>query len=252
MFWLNSATHAVPSACSRRPPLRQRSAAVEHPDVVEPAEAALEDVAPGGVLAVDPPGEVQGELLEGVPEELDVALAPAQLLDVVDEERGPGVHRRVHVAEVPLVGGDLAVRVQVALAQNQVELALGEVEIDEGERVEVERQVPGGVPGVLPLVGHGEHVGVHHVEPLVVARGVARRERQGVGAPLLQPLVHVVVVVLLAPQHAGEGLAGDPGRVLAERLRDHGRVEGVRLRLPGREGFVERAVEGVVACRTVG
>ena len=51
----------------------QRRRAVEHADVVEPEEAALEDVGAGAVLAVDPPGEVDQQLGEGVLQELDVA-----------------------------------------------------------------------------------------------------------------------------------------------------------------------------------
>ena len=48
---------------------RQRRRAVEHADVVEPEEAALEDVAALGVLAVHPPGEVQHQLVEDALEE---------------------------------------------------------------------------------------------------------------------------------------------------------------------------------------
>ena len=47
----------------------------------------------------------------------------AASLEPVGEDRGPGVDRRVHVAEVPLVGGQLAVGVQVPLAQHQLQLA---------------------------------------------------------------------------------------------------------------------------------
>ena len=54
---------------------RQRRAAVEDADVVQAQEAALEDVPPGAVLAVDPPGEVQQQLLEAALEPVPVALA---------------------------------------------------------------------------------------------------------------------------------------------------------------------------------
>ena len=43
---------------------RERRGPVEHADVVQPEEAALEDVAALRVLAVDPPGEVEQQLLE--------------------------------------------------------------------------------------------------------------------------------------------------------------------------------------------
>ena len=148
----------------------QRRAAVEHADVVETEEAALEHVVAGAVLAVDPPGEVHQQLGEGVLQEVDVAgAAVALLVAEIDLNRRVGVHGRVDVAEVPLVGRDLAVRVQVLVAQHEIELRLGEVVVDHRERQHVEGQVPGGEPGVLPLVRHRDDVVVVHVEPLAVA-----------------------------------------------------------------------------------
>ena len=52
----------------------QRCAAVEDADVVEAEEAALEDVVAVGVLAVDPPGEVEQQLVEDALQEGAVAL----------------------------------------------------------------------------------------------------------------------------------------------------------------------------------
>ena len=157
----------------------QRRRAVEHADVVQAEEAAFEDVGAGAVLAVDPPGEVDQQLGEGVLQELDVAVAAAPLLvHQVELHRGPGVHRRVDVAEVPLVGRQLAVRVQVVVAQHQVELLLGEVGVDHAQRDHVEGQVPGRVPRVLPLVRHRDDVVVEHVRPLGVAHAAAFLRRQ--------------------------------------------------------------------------
>ena len=152
---------------------RQRRAAVEDADVVEAEEAALEHVPAVAVLAVDPPGEVEQQLLEDALEQLAVALAADLRLALVGEDRGPGVDGRVDVAEVPLVGRDLAVGVHVALAQHQLELLLGEVGVDERQRRAVEGEVPGGVPGVLPLVRHRDDVAVVHVVPVRVARRAA-------------------------------------------------------------------------------
>ncbi len=52
-------------------------AAVEHADVVQAQEAALEDVHALGVLAVDPPGEVEQQLVEDALQEGAVAFAHA-------------------------------------------------------------------------------------------------------------------------------------------------------------------------------
>src|SRR5439155_11896301 len=75
--------------------------AVERPDVVQSKKAALEEVVSAGVLPVDPPGEVDQQLVEDPAEEVDVATA----VDGEDLERRKGLDRRIDVAEVPLVGG---------------------------------------------------------------------------------------------------------------------------------------------------
>ncbi len=153
--------------------------------------------------------------MEGTLQELEV-LASQVALHVVEEQGGPGVDRRVHVAEVPLVGRDLAVRVGVEAAQHQQQLLLREVEVDERERGRVEGQVPGRVPGVLPLVGHRDDVAVEHVEPLGVADVPPARTEQRVRLVLLEPGVHVEEVVLLRPEHARQGLPVDEPLVLAQ------------------------------------
>ena len=152
----------------------KRGAAVEDADVVEAEEAALEHVLAEAVLAVDPPGEVQQELVEGRLEEVQVRLAAQGLLGAMEEQGRKGVDRRVHVAEVPLVGGHLAVGVEVRAAEHQIHLLLGEVGVHDRQRQRVERQIPGRVPGILPLVGHRDDVLVQHVEPLrVPGRAIA-------------------------------------------------------------------------------
>src|SRR5690242_5377706 len=52
---------------------RQGLAAIEYADVVEPEETALKNVPALGVLAVDPPREIQQELVKNAFEEHEVA-----------------------------------------------------------------------------------------------------------------------------------------------------------------------------------
>ena len=99
----------------------------------------------------------------------DRLVAQAVPVEAVVEERRPGVNGRIHVVEVPLVGGKLAVRVLIAIEQHQRELFVGEVRVDERQRHRVEGQVPGGEPRVFPLVRHRDDVGAVHVEPVLVA-----------------------------------------------------------------------------------
>jgi len=150
------------------------------------------------------------------------------------------VDRRVDVAEVPLVGGDLPVWVQVLLAQHQLQLLLGKVRIDDVEGDDVKGQIPGRVPRVLPLVGHRDDVRVHHVGPL----GVSDRRAAhavGVDAVLVEPASDVVVEELLAPEHAGERLAHHARGVGRDARRRDRSVEGIRLPAPGLEDRVEVA-----------
>ena len=130
-------------------------------------------------------------------------------VDLEDAQRRPRVHRRVDVAERPLVGGQLAVRVHVPLAAQQDQLVLGELGIDVRERDAVEGEVPGRVPGVLPLVRHRDDVHVVQVRPVVVAARAPRRRRRRAGRIAVEPALHVVVVELLRPEHARERLAQD-------------------------------------------
>ncbi len=98
-------------------PRGQRRAAVEDPDVVEAEKSPFEQVATGRVFAVHPPREVDEQLLERVAEKVDVDSPVFMRRRTVREKRGPRMDRRVDVAEVPLVGRELAVRVQVDVAR---------------------------------------------------------------------------------------------------------------------------------------
>src|SRR5262245_56451589 len=89
----------------------QRRRAIEYTDVVETQEAALENIFPEAVLTIDPPGKVGDQLSEGALHELDVSFAAQRLLHSIKKDRGPGVHRRIYVAEVPFISRDLPLRV---------------------------------------------------------------------------------------------------------------------------------------------
>ena len=96
---------------------RQRLRAVEDGDVVEAEKAALEDIMPVPVLAIDPPGVVQQQLLEHPVQEMKVPGAALYPLSAEDLERGRRVNRRIYVTESPFIGRDLTVRMEVPFAQ---------------------------------------------------------------------------------------------------------------------------------------
>ena len=200
--------------------------AVDRADVVQAEEAAGEEVVALGVHPVDPPGEVHQQLRHQPGQEVGVAAA----VDVPHVQRRPGVHRRVGVAERPLVGRQRAVGVLEPLAAHRQQLVLGERRVEVGQGHGVEGEVPGGEPRVLPGVGHRQDVPGVDVEPAGVAALATFRRWWRLGRVAVQPALHVVAVELLAPDHPGEGLPRHQPRVVVDRGRDHLVVELVGLR----------------------
>ena len=87
---------------------------------------------------------------------------------------------------------------------------LAKSRIDPRHRDHVKREVPRGVPRVLPLVRHRDDVGVEEVLPVVIARrGGAPAGGGGKVRVAGQPVLHHVVVKLLRPEQPGVGLAHD-------------------------------------------
>ena len=144
----------------------QRTAAVKAANVVQTEEAALKNVSSLLVLAVDPPREIQQQLLKHALQKRHVArvfrirLAALVAIDLKHPKRRPGMHRRIHVAKRPLVGRQLTVRVHVPLARQQDELTFGKFGVNDCQRETVEGEIPSGEPGVLPLVRHRENLGI--------------------------------------------------------------------------------------------
>src|ERR1700756_3541545 len=125
----------------------QRRTAVKNADIVEAEKPTFEEASAEPVLAVHPPAEIRRELTEHPRQKIEIGLAPHRLLHAVEKDRCPGLHRRIDVTEIPLVGGNLSGRMQVDLAEQQVELLFGEIDVDGGQGKRMERQVPGREPG---------------------------------------------------------------------------------------------------------
>ena len=89
----------------------------------------------------------------------------------------------------------------------------------------MKRQIPGRIPGIFPLVRHGDHVGVEHVEPSVLRTSWRGGLEQRMALVLAQPLLQVEVVVLLGPEHSRQRLAVHPALIVVQRV--------------GRDPFVE-------------
>src|SRR5207237_3593908 len=87
----------------------QGRAAVEYADIVQPKEAALKDVHALSIFAVYPPGEIQHQLMKDTLQEGAIALALTLLVNFVDAPCRPGMNWRIHIAECPFIGWNLAV-----------------------------------------------------------------------------------------------------------------------------------------------
>src|SRR6185369_12183825 len=107
----------------------------------EPEEAAREQVVALGILAIDPPREVEQQLVKTARQEHAVAL-PFYAGHLVDAPDAPRVHRRIDVAHRELVRRNLAVRMHEPLAKEQLQLLFWKIRIDARERQHVEREIP--------------------------------------------------------------------------------------------------------------
>src|ERR1022692_5232545 len=94
-------------------------AAVDHCDVVQSKEAALEDVVTLAIHLVDPPREIDEQLMEAFLQKLAVGIAGTIALDLVNPPDRPGMHRRIEIREFPFVGRDLSIGVLKLLEQEE-------------------------------------------------------------------------------------------------------------------------------------
>ena len=215
----------MPSACSRWPPVGSGLERSKTPMLSRPRKPPAKRLRPSGSLRLTHQVKLSSSFWKHALEEDAIAPAPGPG-HLVDAPAGPGVDRRVHVVEGELVGGDLAVGVHVPLAQQQHELLLGELGIDVRERDHVEGEVPGGVPGILPLVRHRDHVPVVQVRPVGLRPNIRPRAAAGLRGVALEPVPDHEVVELLAPEQAGVALAQHAALVVG---RASGNPLGVEL-----------------------
>jgi hypothetical protein len=172
------------------------------------------------------------------------AIALAALAgDLVHAPTSPSVHRRIDVAERELVGRELTVRMHVPLAQEQDELLLRELGIDARHRKHVEREIPGRVPRVLPLVRHRDHVAVVEMAPIAIAALLADLGRARLLRVAVEPRVDRVVIELTAPQESGVRLAHDQSLGRIQRGRQFALEMELVLALAELERAVERRTE---------
>ena len=140
-------------------------------------------------------------------EKIAIAFPGLFFFDFVYAPRRPCEHRRIDIAEIPFISGHLSVGMLVPLAQNDIELGLGEERIDQRQRNAMEREIPRGVPRIFPFVRHRHDALVVKMPPLCVAAILSLRRRRGLTRIAVQPILNHVVIELLRPKHSGQRLA---------------------------------------------
>src|SRR3954469_21231831 len=91
----------------------ERGAAVEHPDVIQSKKSAFEKILARFILAVHPPGKVHEQFVELAFQKGTILDAAVRLLQQIDLPDRLAVHRRIDIAEIPLVGGNLSVGMKI-------------------------------------------------------------------------------------------------------------------------------------------
>lgn len=124
--------------------------AIERPNIIQAQKAALEDIVPALVLTINPPSEIQQQFLEDTLEEGKILAAVQFALDLEDPKGGPGVYRRIDIAEIPFVRRDLAVGFHVPFPRKQIKLLLREGRVDDCQGYTVERGIPSSKERIFP------------------------------------------------------------------------------------------------------
>ena len=107
---------------------RERSTAIKHANVVQPEKSTGENILSLRIFPVDPPVEILHQALKRPLQKAEIR--PAQFFfNVVEKQSRPGMHWRIHVAEVPLVGRNLPIRMRIEIPQHEQKLILGKIEV---------------------------------------------------------------------------------------------------------------------------
>src|SRR5262249_8156300 len=93
------------------------------------------------------------------------------------------------------------------------EVLFGAHGTDTSPRGPVKGQGPRSVPGVLPGIGHQDHVGVVQLLPGPVSPVPSRCGRRWLARVAHEPAVNIVMIELLGPEQARKGLPLDEALV---------------------------------------
>src|SRR5580704_1923680 len=173
---------------------------------VQAEKATGKNIVPFGILAVDPPGKIQQQLVKNAFEEIYVTGA-ARSANLINPPGCPGMHGRIYIREGEFIGRDLAVGVHVPFPEKKLQLLLRKSWIEMSEGQHVEGEIPGGEPRILPFVRHRNYVAAEYLQPIMVASVPSAIGRLRLVCIPSQPVLHDVVVELFGPEQAGRRLS---------------------------------------------
>jgi hypothetical protein len=171
--------------------------------------------------------------------------------DVVGSPDGPSVHGRIDIGEIPFVGGDLTVGMEIPFAGEDVELFLCKLNVNHGERDAVERRIPSSEEGIFPFVGlqselwrwgmemgngagkyHGEDIVDIHMIPSLITNILATARRSRALLISLNPTFVDEVIILFTPQHSRKSLTLNIPHIIREGKICKSPIERIGLRFP--------------------
>src|SRR5438552_9997416 len=82
----------------------------------------------------------------------------------------------------------------------------------------MESQVPGGIPGIFPRVGHDDDIEVAQMPPTFIATTLRWWWRPGRITP--QPGIHIIIEELFTPEQASKRLTLDHALIICLRCAD--------------------------------
>src|SRR4249919_819472 len=122
MFWLKRVIHAVPSACSRWPPVGSGALRSKTPMLSRPRKPPSKTFLSKRSLRFTHQVKLRRSLWKA--DFRNARSTSPRLFITREKEGGPGMDRRVHIAKVPLVGRDLAVGMEIGPGEHEVQLLL--------------------------------------------------------------------------------------------------------------------------------
>src|SRR5882757_4290214 len=94
--------------------------AIKKTDIVHSQEASFKNIIAFRILSVDPPGEIEKQLVKDGFQEIDVALSSVLvLLDLIHPVGSPCMDRRIGIAEGPFISRKLAIRMHIPVMGEQ-------------------------------------------------------------------------------------------------------------------------------------